>query len=69
MFFKPLPFWLATFHLLKTSFGRLLWIPIHLGETIFSRPYSLKKALYQIAQPMAYSLGEWIGVIKGKGRK
>lgn len=68
MLFEPISFWLATFQLLKTSVGRLFWIPIHLGEIIFSRPYPIKKALYRITQPMAYSLGEWIGVIKSKSK-
>jgi GT2 family glycosyltransferase len=69
MLFEPVPFLVATFHLLKTAVGRLFWMPVHFGEAIFNRTYSYKKALYQIAQPMAFSLGEWVGVLLSRLRK
>lgn len=64
MSFDPVPVPIATIHLLKTMAGRLLWIPVHLSKSLFNKSYSLKKAAYEIVQPLAYRWGEWVGSLK-----
>ncbi len=69
MLFDPISLPRATAQLVKTTLGRFLWIPIHIGEVIFSKQHTMMKAFYQIAQPMAYSLGELVGVIRSRKPK
>lgn len=64
MSFDPVPVPIATIHLLKTMAGRLLWTPVHLSKSLFNKSYSLKKAAYEIVQPLAYRWGEWVGSLK-----
>lgn len=54
----------ASLHLLRTIGGRVFWTPVHLVSNLIRSPHSMRKAGYQILQPLAYSLGEWIGVIQ-----
>jgi len=61
---EPVSLLTATFRLLRTIGGRILWTPIHLLGNLIRSPHSMRKAGYQILQPLAYSLGEWIGVIQ-----
>ena len=65
MLFEPIPLGIATLNLFRTFVGRLFWTPVYFGKAIFSHSSGFKKALYQIAQPLAYRLGEWMGVVKG----
>ena len=64
MLFQPTSLLKASLHLIRTLIGRLFWFPYHIGEALFRRSYSFKKAFYQTAQPLAFRLGEWVGVIK-----
>ncbi len=66
MLFQPIPLAKATLNLLRTLLGRIFWTPVYFGKAFFGRSSGLKKALFQTAQPLAYRLGEWVGVMKGK---
>jgi GT2 family glycosyltransferase len=61
MIFDPVSFPGASFHLIRTLFGRLLWTPVHLLAVLFNKSYSLKKAVYKIMQPLAFTSGRWVG--------
>ena len=69
MSFDRVPLPIASLHLLKTMAGRLIWTPVHLFTCLFNKSYSLKKAAYEITQPLAYSTGEWIGSLRSSMRK
>lgn len=69
MSFDPVPLPMTSIHLLKTMAGRVLWTPIHLAKSIFNKSYSLKRAAFEISQPLAYSLGEWVGSLMRLMRK
>ena len=69
MFFDRVPLPIASLHLIKTMAGRLIWTPVHLFTCLFNKSYSLKKAAYEITQPLAYSTGEWIGSLQSSMRK
>jgi len=69
MFFDRVPLPIASLHLIKTMAGRLIWTPVHLFTCLFNKSYSLKKAAYEITQPLAYSTGEWIGSLRSSIRK
>jgi len=61
---EPVSISAASLHLLRTIGGRIFWTPVHLVSHLIRSPHSMHKAGYQILQPLAYTLGEWIGVIK-----
>lgn len=61
---EPISLSTASLHLLRTIGGRIFWTPVHLVSNLIRSPHSMRKAGYQILQPLAYSLGEWIGVIQ-----
>lgn len=63
MLFEPISLPLATLHLGRTLLGRLLWTPVHIYQLITTKSYSMKRALYDILKPIAYSGGAFVGVI------
>lgn len=62
MKFAPIKKKDATLNLIRTACGRILWSPLHLGKAIFKKNYSWKSACLDIARPLAYRWGEFIGV-------
>ncbi len=69
MVFDPVSLPVASFHLIRTLAGRFLWTPIHLASSLFNKSYSLKRALYESLQPLAFSSGEWVGTLRYPRKK
>ena len=69
MVFDPVPFSIASLHLIKTMAGRILWTPIHLASSLFAKTYSFKHAMYDILQPLAFTAGQWVGAIRYPKKK
>jgi GT2 family glycosyltransferase len=63
MLFDPISFSLATIHLFRSILGRVIWTPVHLFQMVTVKSYPLQRALYDIFKPLAFSTGEWIGVV------
>ena len=69
MVFDPVPFSIASLHLIKTIAGRFLWTPVHLASGLFAKSYSFKRAMYDILQPLAFTAGQWVGAIRHPKKK
>lgn len=69
MVFDPVPFSIASIHLIKTMAGRFLWTPVHLASSLFAKSYSFNRAMYGILQPLAFSAGQWVGAIRHPKKK
>lgn len=69
MAFDPVSFPIASFHLIRTLAGRFLWTPVHLASYLFKKSYSLKRAMYESLQPLAFSSGEWVGTLRHPKKK
>ena len=69
MVFDPVSLPVASYHLIRTLAGRVLWTPIHLASSLFKKSYSLKQAMYETLQPLAFSSGEWVGALRHPKKK
>jgi GT2 family glycosyltransferase len=61
MAFNPMSLGQSSINLVKTTFGRIIWTPIHLLKCVTRKNYSYRRACLDILQPLATSSGEWIG--------
>jgi GT2 family glycosyltransferase len=69
MAFNPIAFSKASFDLVRTSLGRIIWTPLHLIQSITVKNYSLRRACLDILQPLALRTGEWVGTLRHLKRK
>lgn len=57
----------AAMHLVRTLGGRIIWTPIHLTSIFTKKKYFWQNAVLDILDPLAYSLGEFVGAMKRHG--
>jgi|GEM_PF-6160295 len=61
MGFNPISLGQSSFNLIRTSFGRIIWMPVHLIQCMTRRNYSWQRTCLDISQPLVKTFGEWIG--------
>lgn len=61
MTFNPVSLGQSSVNLIKTSFGRIIWTPVHVIQSMTRKGYSFRRACLDILKPIATTYGEWIG--------